>query len=122
MNRVQWAPRAVIESEAVDDGKYKIRVFFNQTRGHRFIEYHDHDVLKPSVLSTFRLSTDGHDYTDQEYLEAVFTLLNHDERPNGSMEPSLSVADVIVLENDSGHQKAFAVCDIGFKPILVEGI
>ncbi len=100
--------------------KYTVRVFFNETHGHRFFQYHEGDELKPSELNThFALEHEGQSHHDLalDACDQVFGLMNADNRPNGKTERSLSVGDVIALEDEEGKLYVYAVESVGFKKL-----
>lgn len=78
----------------------KAHVFFNES--HPFEHYRAGDVLKASHLGPQSYEDFGrNDEGDNEWLRAcehMFRILNADDRPNGKYERSLSVGDVVVLE------------------------
>ncbi len=64
--------------------------------------------LKPSVLGTMEI-----DAKDERHAaEAVFSVLNRDDRPNGHCEPSLSVGDIVVIHSHDADVP-FAIRCIG---------
>lgn len=89
----------------------KAHVFFNDSREHRFVAYHTGDPLIASRLRPIPYEDFGaNDEGDTEWTRAceyVFRMLNLDSRPNGKYERSLSVSDVIVLEQN-GELRGFA--------------
>jgi hypothetical protein len=87
-----------------------VTVWFNETRGSRFTRYHPTDEmvksrwfsrLRVEVEIPDRLMYNGPDVTrltaETAMAEQVFILGNADDRPNGQMERSISVGDVIVI-------------------------
>ena len=72
---------------------YITQAFFNETHGSRFDKYRDGVELVPSKLEPF--FTYG--TTPERAADEAFAALNHDSRPNGSFERSLSVGDLIRL-------------------------
>ena len=58
----------------------------------------------------------GNAIQDEWLLEMIFQKLNVGEKPEGYFGRSLSVSDIVVL-NQSGERKAFFVDRIGFKEL-----
>ena len=84
------------------------------TRGFASIKYNPYAdgydpkraVLVESMLSPMNMSVAGDDFAA---CEQVFYLMNRDERENGQYERSLSVGDVVAVED-----RFYAVADMGF--------
>jgi hypothetical protein len=106
--------------------EFLVRVFLNES--HRFSDYRHGDPLVASRLNPFPMTDFGDNYPgDTEWertCEAVFGLLNRDERPNGLYERSLSVGDIVALECRSqpwvGHVRVFGVAPFGFEELPLE--
>lgn len=77
---------------------------FNLTSS--FSSFSSGDRLEVSKLG--RVEVKAADVYDAA--EEFFTMLNRDDRPNGSYERSLSVGDVIVVEDETGTHTVLA-CD-----------
>ena len=91
---------------------YLCTAFFNQTRF--CTRFEADDVLVRSVLGFMEIGAD----TDLQAAEEVFRQLNHDYRPNGRTERSLSVGDVVRVESfDSAgfHTTRFACDERGWR-------
>jgi len=76
--------------------------------------YRKGDPLRPSQIM---VEVDA--ATPQAACDEVFRVLNEDERPNGQIEPSLSVGDLVALEAE--HEGVtfawFAVEALGFRRV-----
>lgn len=58
--------------------------------------------------------------TNETIAEEMFRLLNRDDRPNGKVAPSMSVGDVVTIEDEDGP-RSLAVRGIGFD-LLVDAL
>ena len=91
--------------------KYGSNVYFNQNPLAMLNGYQEGDPLKPSVMVVFPTGADP-----AEAANVVFAELNKDTRPNGKIERSLSVGDVVRIVQLYGD--TWLACEgIGWKEI-----
>lgn len=108
--------------------KYVVTPLFNveeDEQGHlaifsRFPDgYFPGDALTLSKLDRFACGIEVEAGTKHEAMNYIWTLMNSDDRPNGRLERSLSVGDVLVLDWKMGGstlREAYAVASVGFLP------
>jgi len=94
---------------------FAVTAYFNETRGQRFEGYcpGEQPELVPSQLEALPMAHD----TPEEAAEEVFAFLNHDYRPNGRTERSLSVGDLLRMERHDGVVFWLAVEGRGFRQV-----
>lgn len=95
---------------------YTITPFLNETS--RFDPYSPGDTLKRSVMAFTDVRADG----IPAALSTMFRLMNADDRPNGKVERSLSVGDVLMVEwldydTLSVKQERYACDPVGWRKI-----
>jgi hypothetical protein len=89
----------------------KVWVFENaDPTGHRFIGGFQpgHPLRLAWVVESER---DGR--ADDAICEELFVLLNRDDRPNGKVAPSMSVGDVVTIDDAEGV-RSYATAGVGF--------
>jgi hypothetical protein len=96
--------------------QFTVIPYLNQTS--RFDPYTRGDELKVSAAGVLDVRAESHTAAASQ----VFAMLNADDRPNGAVERSLSVGDVLVVETgDSGwpnfEGKRLAVDPVGFREV-----
>lgn len=84
-----------------------VRIELNETRGHRFTEYHEGDELRAAWRGEIVFAAAP---TDEAMLDHIFRLF-YIEHPAGYTDRSLSVADVVTLAD----VRRYAVLPVGFK-------
>lgn len=96
---------------------YSARAFYNQRR--EFNGFIHGDDLAPSIhpAQTFYLKDEDPCAAANE----IYRMLNQDTRPNGPVECSLSVGDVVVVECKLGTF-AYACCTIGWRDVILPGL
>ncbi len=89
----------------------RVMLLLNQTPGHRFAEYHDGDAMEPGWLGfLYEASWEGIDRSsDVRILDGLYEVFNIDH-PAGYDNRSMSVGDVITLEDEDGRRSYACEC------------
>lgn len=93
--------------------------YFNQAHGSMLYGYSPGDDLVPTALDEIVTR----EQTPEGAASVVFELLNRDDRPNGRIERSLSVGDVVRVDVPADHDggtgyRVWLACEpIGWRSI-----
>lgn len=87
---------------------------------YRILHNLDSDFRRPfepgdRLADGFIGQTQNFDHRDTDrFLEGLFALHNHPDRPDGAVAPSLSIGDVVIV-----GESAFSVASRGWTPVMI---
>lgn len=95
-------------SQSDTSNVYRATALFNETRGSRYFQW---EPTAKMVKSLYGFWVSAVDATDAA--ETAYRLYNADDRPNGATERSVSVGDLIALDNGT-EVRFLSVDSVGF--------